>query len=229
MARKLTQKEKNDPIFTPLRPQGEISRWERFSDFWSEFRWLVILGVAVFMIVIYLIASIASQTPDLTLCVVKTEPTAGDTLDSRLIAELTPFAMDMNGDGKVLVRVKHYTIGASGEEAEAFDRDIAGGRTFMILSDPGATQYLARHGLVEPMSSFSDMLPAETVGAKIDQLAIFEQDLSLYDELSGWTILMRSYSGEGLDKAKDTKTEVNSAIYFYARILINWTGEIPAN
>jgi len=227
MARKLTQKEQNEVTFTPLRPKDEVSRWERFTDFWSEFRWLVILGIAVFLIIIYLIVSITSQTPDLTLCVITTDKTASDTLGPRLVAELTPYSMDMNGDGKVLIHVEYYTLGASGKPSEAFEQDIAGGKKFLVLSDPGATQYLTEHNYVEPMTTFSDVLPASAIGARIDQLGIFEKDLALYDDLDGWTMLMRSYTSEGLNKVKETKTEVNSALYFYARILTDWTAEIP--
>lgn len=228
MARKLTSKEQNDPVFTPIRSKAEVSRWERFSDFWSEFRWLVILCIAVVLILIYGAYSIFSKQPDLTLCIVTTDAAADAKLGNRLVAELTPYAMDMNADGKVLLAIEYCTIGASGETDAAFEQDIAGGKKFAILSSPQATQYLAEHNLVEPMTSFSDKLPAGTVGAKVEQLGIFEEDLALYDDLAGWTFLMRSYSAEGLDKAKETKTEEASAFHFYVLLLSDWNAEIPS-
>jgi len=228
MARNLTSKEQNEPVFSPLRSKSEVSRWERFTDFWVEFRWLVIFGIVICCILAYMVVSIASQKSDLTLCIVTTDTEADADLGDRLIAELTPYAMDMNGDGKVLLTVEYCTIGGSGQTAEAFEQDIVGGKKFMILSSPEATQYLAEHDLVEPITSISDKLPAGTVGAKVEQLGIFSDDLALYDDLAGWTLLMRSYSAEGLDKAKETKTEEISAFHFYALLLCDWTAEIPS-
>ncbi|HOP10859.1 MAG TPA: hypothetical protein PK629_05150 [Oscillospiraceae bacterium] len=228
MARKLTQKEQNDPVFSPLRSKAEVSRWERFTDFWSEFRWLVILGVAVLLIVVYTVFSLTSQVPDLTLCVVTTDTVPDGQLGPRLIAELTPYAMDMNADGKVLLAVEYCTIDSQNQEAnEAFTQDVAGGKKFLILSSPEATQYLADHNLIEPMTSFTEKLPAGTIGVGIDELNIFVEDLQLHDDLTGWTLLMRSYSAEGLDKLKETKSEQISAFHSYALMLTEYTGEIP--
>ena len=98
----------------------------------------------------------------------------------------------------------------------------------MLLSSPEATQYLAEHNLTEPMTSFSNILPADIIGPKIEQLGLFEKDLALYDDLAGWTLSVRSYSAEGLDKAKDTKYEVISAVHSYALILNEWIDEIPS-
>ncbi|HNX14150.1 MAG TPA: hypothetical protein PK854_02905 [Oscillospiraceae bacterium] len=227
MARKLTSKEQSDPVFTPIRTKAEVGRWERFSDFWSEFRWLVILGIAVLLIIIYAVFSVFSKTPDLTLCIVTTGTAADAELGDRLVKELTPYAMDMNGDGKVLLVTEYCTIGSSGATEAAFELDIAGGKKFAVLSSPEATKYLAEHNLDEPMTSFSDKLPAGTVGVKVGQLDVFEKDLALYDDLEGWTFLMRSYSAEGLNKARETKTEQASAFHFYVWLLNNWNGELP--
>jgi len=229
MARKLTTKEQNDPVFSPLRSQSEVSRWERFSDFWSEFRWLVILGIAVLLILTYTVFSFFSKTPDLTLCVVTTDTIPDAELGSRLITELTPYAMDINADGKVLLAVEYCTVNSSNQDTnEFFTRDVVGGQKFLILSSPEATQYLIQNNLVEPITSVSDKLPADSVGVKIDLLGIFEDDLALYDDLTGWTLLMRSYSAEGLDKAKETKYEQISAFHAFALMVNEWLGEIPS-
>ena len=222
MARKLTKKEQDDTTFTPFRQKEEVSRWERISDFWTEFRWLMILGIAVLLVIVYMVVSIIGKVPDLTICIVTTGAPADSDLGDRLIAELTPYAMDINGDGKVLLKPEPYIVGS-----EAFERDIAEGKKFMLLSSPEATQYLAKHNLTEPMTSFSAILPADIIGPKIEQLGLFEKDLALYDDLAGWTLSVRGYSAEGLDKAKETKYEVISAVHFYALILNEWTDEIP--
>lgn len=229
MARKLTSKEQNDPVFSPLRKKEQVSRWERFSDFWTEFRWLVILGIAVFLILIYAGFSLFSKTPDLTLCVVTTDTVPDEQLGRRLIAELTPYVMDMNADGRVLLAVEYCTVESANEAAnEAFVRDILGGEKFLMLSSPEATQYLAQNNLNEPITSFTVKLPPDTIGPKIEQLAIFEKDLDLYEDLAGWTLLMRSYSAEGFDKNHKVKGEVTSAFHSFALMLNEWTAEIPS-
>ncbi len=222
MARKLTQTEQEQNAFTPLRHKEEVSRWERFTDFWSEFRWLVILGIAVLLIVVYLVVSFTSTVPDLTLCVVTTGTAAEEDLEDRLTEILTPYAMDINGNGRVLLKIETYTIGS-----EAFEQEIAGGKKFILLSSPEATQYLAEHKLTEPMTTFSAILPADIIGPKIEQLYPFSREIALHDDIKDWTISVRSYSAEGYDKAKETKYEVISAIHFYAYLLNEWVDEIP--
>ena len=92
-------------------------------DFWYYHKYHVLIGIGIFLIGIYYLAEIlGKREPDYELALVCGQ-TVSDEFCVSLEEGLKPYLTDVNGDGKVIVRVNSYYYG--GETGFREERDAS--------------------------------------------------------------------------------------------------------
>lgn len=215
MARKLTEKERQGEVFTPIRTREQTGGWERFKDVWSEFKWLFVFCAAVVAALTYGAVSIFSNRPDVTVCVISSTEIISDELTERLRTALTPYAGDENADGKVLIEMSvcYFDTEQPADSVKAmywqkFENEVVTPGKFVIICDDATKQYLAENGLLENLSKYSTVLPEDTYGVGFRQLYTFIDDPELYTIFDGWHVALRNYTTEDLMNNKDYSRSV---------------------
>ncbi len=100
----------------PTQPQTPKGKWE---NFWYHYKW-VVFGVAAGLIVLtVLIVQMATRDePDYFIPLVTNEPMNAQQI-STLETALTPYAKDLDGDGKVEVQIENWYLNPKNNAALA--------------------------------------------------------------------------------------------------------------
>ena len=156
-------KDSTETYNTAPEPPREYTRKEKAANWW-HYHWALIAVIAACVILgVWIIKDTVFQTrPDVRIGYVGTSELPAGTVEA-LQEALTPYCSDLNGDGKVVVKVDTYTIDfdASSESTDAYyqmagvtrlsaELSSSGGGTYIfLLQDPeaferetGALQYL---------------------------------------------------------------------------------------
>ncbi len=138
-------------------------------DFWYYHKYHVLIGIGIFLIGSYYLAEIlGKREPDYELALVCGQ-TVSDEIRASLEEGLAQYLSDVNGDGKVVVRVNSYYYGAeSGFEDERDADRLMGGAVQLaadlklgisrvyLTDDAGALDNGTGGGFVEPWLEWKD-------------------------------------------------------------------------
>lgn len=203
MSRKLTSNESRDEVFTPIRSHEQTGKAERLRDIWSEFKWLILFCAALLAALIWLVVSMFSQTPDMTLVVVSSQRVMTQQELDRLHLPLYQYATNVNLDGKAVVNIVAGYCDTDGSgadnpelaEAIAAFESFADSENYIILCDEASAEYVRAHGWDYPMSNYSSKFGSEMIGMNISDILCFETDTELYDVYDGWRLILRNFEG----------------------------------
>ena len=134
--------------YTPPEAPKEYTKKEKAANWWHYNKVIVAVVIAAVVLLALLIKDTVLQTrPDIKIGYVGTTELPQDTVTA-LQDALVPFCSDLNGDGKVVVQIRQYTVDFAGEESDAdayyqmagvtqLSAEITSGETFLyILQDP---------------------------------------------------------------------------------------------
>ncbi|MEG0768796.1 MAG: hypothetical protein RSG59_02645 [Ruthenibacterium sp.] len=123
-----------------------MTRREKLDNFWYYHKWHILFGaLALFLVCMFLHDILSQVDPDYQLAVLNTAALTEDTITS-LQENLTPFADDRNGDGKIVVEVQQYTLAPTGgvPADSAVSGDASGTATVdAYMQMTGATRLMA--------------------------------------------------------------------------------------
>ena len=97
---------------TPDAPEEKhiMTRKEKWANFWHYYKWHILVALVAILIVGMFVKDIVSKVePDYQFGVLSEKTLSAEALEA-LEIQLTPFANDRNGDGKVKVSVMEYTV-----------------------------------------------------------------------------------------------------------------------
>jgi hypothetical protein len=115
-----------------VKPQTQKSKWE---NFWYYHKWHVIAGVFILFVVLFTVYDFCSkEKPDYEIGLITQEKYPSDMTDA-LEAQLAKYGTDLNGDGKVIVRLSSYVVGNTGTSGGAEDPNLAMASYAKITSD----------------------------------------------------------------------------------------------
>ena len=99
--------EELQPPPPPSKPQTPKGKWE---NFWSHYKWVVFGVTAGLLVLTVLIVQMATRDePDYFIPLVTDEP-MNEVQIVALKAALTPYAQDLDGDGKVEIQLENWYL-----------------------------------------------------------------------------------------------------------------------
>ena len=106
-------------------PPREYTKQENAANWW-HYHWMwVVIGVVAVLLAAWIIKDTVFQTrPDVQIAYVGLHDLPADTVTA-LQDALTPYCTDVNGDGKVVVKLNQYTMAFNSEDSDAY-LDMAG-------------------------------------------------------------------------------------------------------
>ena len=108
------------------RREKQYTRRERWANWWDyNLKWVLIIGIAVAFVAYNFIGQYFFTTKaDYNVAVVAPYYLPEDTVNA-LQTRLAPLGEDLNGDGKVVVKLNQYTMAFNSEDSDAY-LDMAG-------------------------------------------------------------------------------------------------------
>lgn len=101
----------------PEQPPEKMTRKKKLENFWFYYKWHLIIGAVVLVLVGSFVYEMASQVdPDYQIAIV-TETMLPDAVLEGLETQLAGFADDFNSDGKIKVSVMQYNLSIGGGDA----------------------------------------------------------------------------------------------------------------
>lgn len=163
--------EELQPPAPPEKPQTPKGKWE---NFWYHYKW-VTLGVtaAVVVLVVLIVQMVNRPNPDYDLILVTKTVVAQDAMD-KLQADLEKYARDVNGNGKVEVRIQSLYIGGNDQMTAANQTKLVtmlgAGEGMLFAFDEESYQERIVEQLEhnEDGAKFFDVLKVEAAGISED-------------------------------------------------------------
>lgn len=223
MARKLTEKEKQDEIFSPIRTRSDSFK-ERLSDFMSEFKWLVIFGVLFLAAVGWVIGSFFITTPDMKMYVVASEGYISEADFTRLDKCIQYYGYDFNGDGRGLTKLENALFapdGYTGEDeqssqAAAYFEDYLNGGYYVLFCSPEVTNYLGERGLYKDLTYYSEHFSSDMYGIRVSDTHVFSRDEEMQAKYADWSFIITNFD---IDVSRDK--QLLRAHTLYEILLLN--------
>ncbi|HEX3039077.1 MAG TPA: hypothetical protein VHP54_02115 [Caproiciproducens sp.] len=204
------------------KPQTPKSKWE---NFWYYHKWHVVAGVFILFVVLFTVYDFRSkENPDYEIGLITQVSYPSDVTDA-LEAQFAKSGTDLNGDGKVTVRVNLYMVG-NGETSSGMSdpntqmagyvkitADLSNGTSMIFVTDDAS---LAKEqGQIHIFSYLDGSTPAE--GAKdydrmrvplkdcrgLSNLKIIGTDGKTQDIYNDLSISMRVFKGTQMEQQKD--------------------------
>lgn len=229
-----------DPPEPPPEPMTRQKKWE---NFWFYYKWHVIVGAVVLLMVGMLVKDVVFQTqPDYTIAVL-TRSAMPTSVAQNLQAGLAPLCDDRNGDGKVTVQVLEYVID---NETTADPQtqmanvtklmgDVQTGESMLFLTndvDYFEKQYAIfayNDGQTPPENETPDAARLGVAWKDCHALASLDlgaitltdgtQQGAVQDYLQNFTLLRRVYTGTKIDGDKKAAPYYQSAVALFSQ----WT------
>ncbi len=156
------------PTPPPEPPKGFRARWDHF---WQYYRWPVLIAVAVAAALFVCIAQLMTrETPDYTLILV-TKQAWTDVQRERLATLMEAGGEDIDGDGKVSVRVQNVFMGSDGgntlNASEQLTTYLYAGNYYLYAFDPDLYDQFILQNLAED-TVFSEPLAMTATGVSED-------------------------------------------------------------
>lgn len=100
----------NQSELQPPPPPPKPTFWQLLENYWSSYKWLIILGL-VFLagLVYFIVITVTKDTADYSLIMVTNRPLDDITMEE-VALYFEDYGEDLNGDGKVIVSVKNYPL-----------------------------------------------------------------------------------------------------------------------
>lgn len=144
---------------------------EELRNWWWYNKRFVFVGLVILAIFVYMFAQSANEEePDYFVGMVSIEPRSTEQL-AAIEKQLTAAGEDINGDGKVVLQLKCYSLDltkqySDSEKIIAFDSDILAGISgIFLMDDPQAFQEKTGRLLAEPII---ELEPGLHMGLRFD-------------------------------------------------------------
>ncbi len=99
-----------ETIHQPQKETGKKTPKSQWENFWYYHKWHVIVGVFLTFVVLFFVYDMTSKvSPDYEIGMITETAYPSETIDA-LQTEITKYAQDRNGDGKVIVSVNNYVM-----------------------------------------------------------------------------------------------------------------------
>lgn len=222
----------------PPREKHEMTKKEKWKNWWDYHLWHVVIGIIAAALVIYFIVEAVSNVkPDYQIAIM-TDTMLPTGISDALGTALEAYADDFNGDGKVVVQVNEYEIPLD-TEAATVDANTLMANVTRLMADGQegeSTIFITNHPAeyAENYSLFAknDGTTPETAsdlktdfGYKwsdcpvLTSLELGEVEyyggtsaLDVQDYLKDFYLFRRAYSGTSLERKEDKQVYYESSM-----------------
>ena len=112
----------------PDEPRAPLTPKEKWQNFWFYYKWHVVVGVVVLLLVIFMVRDFVSRVePDLQMSFITSQSLPQAMLDN-MSQQLEDAGMvpDINGDGESVLQINLYQLSTDGEESVDYANQMAG-------------------------------------------------------------------------------------------------------